>query len=349
MDVPETVDPKEVQPVTQDSLEEAARAVFGEPDEPEKPAEEAPKAEERDEKGRFKPKTEAEAKPKLDEEPKGEDKAEDPRVAARINAAKRAELRAAQERAEIQRERAELQRMKDEVAQLAKLAEQVKAAKGSPSRLLELAEQDPKSFLESLATEHEPQAIAQRVRSEVQTEVEALKAQISELRAAREQERAAFERQQAEAQIQKAQSAFLEHIAEKAETYPHLVEEFTPDEIASRALALAQEHSQSYYEKFGFYPDDEVFAEELERQARERAESRAAWRSRIGKSAITPGKGDSSGDTRSRPTVKADSPRTLTSRAASTKATPPREWSQEDADAEALRILESAFAAKRAG
>lgn len=351
MDVPETVDPKDVQPVTGDALEEAARAVFGEPEE-QKPADEAAKPEERDEKGRFKPKAEAHeekaAKPKLDEEPKADEKAEDPRVSARINAAKRAELRAAQERAELQRVREDIERQKAELAQFAKLAEQIKAAKGSPSRLLELAEQDPKSFLESLATEHEPQAIAQRVRSEVQTEVEALRQQVAELKAAREAETAAQKRQQVEAQIQQAQQSFIEHIAERAETYPNLVEEFTPDEIAREALAVAEKHGQDYYARFGVYPDDEVIAEFLEDRAKARAESRAAWRSRIGKSAPAPSKGDSSGDARSRPTVKADSPRTLTSRAASTKATPPRDWSQEEADAEALRILDAAFS-KRAG
>lgn len=346
MDVPETVDPKEVQPVTGESLEEAARAVWGEPDEPEKADEEPAKAEERDEKGRFKPKADV---PKADEEPKADEKPEDPRVAARINAAKRAELRAAQERAEIQRERAELQRIRDEVAQFQRLAEQIKAAKSSPTKLLELAEQDPKAFLESLATEHEPQAIAQRVKTEVQTEVEALKAQIAELRAAREAEQAAIQRQQAEAQIQKAQQTFIDHVAERADAYPNLVEEFTPEEIAREALAVAQKHGQDYFARFGVYPDDEVIAEHLESQAKARAEQRAAWRSRIGKPALTPSKGDSSGDTRSRPAVKADSPRTLTSRAASVKATPPREWSQEEADAEALRILESAYASKRAG
>jgi electron transport complex protein RnfC len=325
MDVPETVDAKDIQPVTTSALEDAAREVFGEPEGA--PAGEPEKAEEP-------------AKPA--------EKAEDPRIASRLLAAKRAELRSAQERAELNSIRADIERQKAELAQYAKLADQIKAAKGSPSKLMELAELEPKAFLESLANEHEPQAIAQRVRTEVQSEVEALRKQVAELQASREQEVAALKAQQAEAQVESAQRVFLDHVATQADAYPNRVEEYTPSEIAKEALAVARKHGQDYFTRFGEWPDDSVIAEYLEGQAKARAEERAAWRGRIGKPAPQPGKGDSSGETRSRPTVRADSPRTLTSRAASAKATPAREWSQEDADAEALRILESAYSSKRA-
>jgi hypothetical protein len=325
MDVPETVDAKDIQPVTTSALEDAAREVFGE-------SEEAPAGE-----------------PEKAEEPaKPAEKAEDPRIASRLLAAKRAELRSAQERAELNSIRADIERQKAELLEITKLAERVKAAKSSPSKLMELAELEPKAFLESLANEHEPQAIAQRVRTEVQSEVEALRKQVAELQASREAEKASYQEQQRAAKIQGLQAAFVEHVATQAEAYPNLVEEFTPEEIAERALAVAKEHGQAYFDKFGEYPDDSVIAEHLELQAKARAEQKAAWRGRIGKPALQPGKGDSSGETRSRPTVRADSPRTLTSRAASAKATPAREWSQEDADAEALRILESAYSSKRA-
>lgn len=336
----ETVTPDE-------SLEEAAARIFGPVDEPETTpdAKPEPEPETRDEKGRFVAKAEPAKEPeKPAEAPKP---AEDEKVAARINAAKRAELRAAQERAELQRAREEVAKQKAELEPLLKLAEQVRSAKASPSRLLELSGLAPKDFLESLAHEHDPAQVAERVKAETSTELDALRKEIADLKAAREQELIRAQRQKLDSQVQEAQKAFVDHVAESAAKYPHLVEECTPEEMAAEALAVAQNHGQDYFARFGVYPDDEVIAEHLEERAKEKAASRAAWRQRIGKPAHEPSKGDSSGDTGKRPAVKAEGPRTLTSRAASAKATPPREWSQEEADAEALRILESAFAAKR--
>jgi len=330
--------------ITTDSLQEAAALVFGPPDEPEA-APEDDKPEGRDDKGRFVGKPEPAKEPEKPAEPAKP--AEDEKVAARINAAKRAELRAAQERAELTRARDEIAKQRAEFEPLLKLAEQVKHAKASPTRLLELSGLSPKEFLESLANEHDPSQVAERVKAETSSELDVLRKEIADLKAARDQEQARAHRARLDTQVIEAQKAFVDHVAESAEKYPHLVEEFTPDEMSREALAVAQNHGQDYFARFGVYPDDEVIAEHLEEVAKARAESRAAWRQRIGKPAHEPSKGDSSGETGKRPAVKAEGPRTLTSRAASAKATPPREWSQEEADAEALRILESAFAAKR--
>jgi hypothetical protein len=342
--VPETVDPADVKPIDADAIAEAAAQVFGPPDEAEKPAE---TAEERDEKGRFLPKKGEETRAEPEKPDEEKPKPEDDKVAARINAAKRTELRAAQERAELQRTRAELDRQKAELAELAKVADAVKAAKLSPSKLMELAGLQPKDFLETLAREHEPETVAQRVALELRGELEATRKEIAALKEERERERMATERQRVETTVAEAQKAFLDHVSSQVEAYPHLVEEFTPEEIAAQALALAEEHGQDYFARFGVYPDDDVIAEELDRQAKKRAERRSQWRQRLGKAASESGKGDSSGEASKRPAVKAEGPRTLTSRSAAQKATPPRNWSQEDADAESLRILESALAGKR--
>lgn len=337
MDVPETVENAEA--ITPEALQEAAARIFGPSEEPETPSPE----DKRDEKGRFVAAKDAEkaAEPeKPTEEPK---KPEDDKAAARWNAAKRAELRAAQERAELQKTRDQIAAQKAELEGLVKLAEQVKAAKLSPSKLMELMEVQPKDFLETLAREHEPEQVAQRVAMELRQELEATRKQVADLVAERDRAAAMAKRQQVDAEVSGAQKAFLDFVSASSDKYPHLVDEYTPDEIASQALALAERHSQDYFARFGVYPDDEVIAEELERQATARAESRSAWRQRIGKAPNEPSKGGSDGETAQRPAVKAEGPRTLTSRAASVKATPPKVWSQEEADAESLRILESAF------
>lgn len=329
--VPEVAEVTEA--ITPESLAEAAKAVFGEaeaPTEPAKATEEPPKAAEPE---------------KPTEEPKDP---KEERIAARWNQARKQELRIAQERAELRKMEEAIAKQRAELEPLVKLAEQVKTAKASPTRLLELSGLAPKDFLESLANEHEPQAIAERVKAETSSELEALRKQVAELLDRDRQRESALQRQHIESQVQEAQKAFIDHVAESADKYPHLAEEFTPAEMAREALAVAEKHGQDYYARFGVYPDDEVIAEFLEGQAKARAEERAAWRQRIGKPALVPSKGDSSGEIGKRPTVKADSPRTLTSRAASTKATPPREWSQDEADAEALRILQAAMSKRTA-
>ncbi len=273
------------------------------------------------------------------EEPKPDPVAE--RVAARIAIARRADLRAAGVRKEIESGRAEVERKRAELAPLAELAEQVRAAKLSPSKALELLGTDAKTFLETLANEHEPAAVAQRVASSANGEVEKYKARVEAL----EKRLADDVSQRVEHDNAVVQKAFLEHVAGKADVYPHLVGELTPDEIVREGWRLAGEHARPYFEKFGVYPDDDVIAEYLESQAKARAEQRGAWRERIGKNTHQPSEGKPTGDLRATQPEKGPSPRTLTSRAASEKATASPKWSQEQADEESLRILNGAFKA----
>lgn len=271
------------------------------------------------------------------------------RVSARIAAARRAEIRAAQERDRIKAERAEIERMRAEVSELAKVAEQAKLAKTSPSKLLELAGLDPKSFLEALATETEPASVAKRVASESLSEVEKLKAELAAERDAMRREREALTAAQRERHLREAQATttqqFVNHVAESAEKYPHLVAEFTPEEIAERGWSVAMQHAEAYKARFGDYPDDEVIAEFLEQQAKERAEKRNAWRERIGQRATPPSKGKP-GDAGAGQSVKANVPRTLTNGAASQKSTAPKDWSEKDAIEEAKRIIRNLHANK---
>lgn len=273
------------------------------------------------------------------EAPKPDPAAE--RVSARIIAANRAERRAAAERQQAARARAEIEAGKAAVADHVRIAEQVKAAKLSPSKALELLGMDAKTFLETLANEHEPELVAKRAMTAEQAEREKLAAEVAELKQnLLHRERAA--RQQADQQAYyHVQEQFIGHVAAQPESYPHLVEEFTPQEIAERGWQVATKHAAAYKAQFGDYPDDSVIAEYLEGEAKARAEARAAWRERIGKTAPTPSQGRLVNQGQP---VKANTPRTLTNGASSTKATASKPWSQKDADEESKRILAQAFA-----
>lgn len=274
------------------------------------------------------------------------------RVTAKIAAGLRAEKRAAEarrERAEFEqvkaRELAALEAQKAAVAADLRLAEQIKAAKLSPSKALELLGVDGKTFLTNLATENDPAAIAARAVSAEQTEREKLAAEVAALNKKLQDREQAEVVSRVTAESVQAQRAFLEHVATKAETYPNTIEEFTPREIVERGWKLAEQHSAAYFKKFGEYPTDDVIAEQLEREATARAAERAdnAWRERIGKSAPKPRQGEPTGDVRAAQPDRGPSPRTLSSRTTSQRGSAPRPWSQEAADEESLRILNGAI------
>ncbi|AKU97007.1 hypothetical protein AKJ09_03671 [Labilithrix luteola] len=265
------------------------------------------------------------------------------RVAARILAARRADMRAAEQRKAIAEERAALEKQKVELKDIAALAEQAKGAKLSPSKLIELAGLDPKSFLESLATEHEPASVAARVAAATKSETDLLREELAAMKREREQERAQSTRAQLDAQVVQAQQGFIQHIAASAEKYPHLIEEYTPAEIAAEGLRVAEEHAEAYKKKFGTYPDEDVIAEYLEDQAKARAADRAAWHGQIGKAAPKPRQGGLTGEHQMAPSEsQGRGPRTLTSDVTSTRVAPPKPWSQEFADEESIRILKAA-------
>lgn len=312
----------EVAPTPEPSLDEVVAKVFGAPEataaEPDKPA--APVV----------------AAPK---DPATE------RVAARIAVAQRAELRAAKARQEHASAQAEIAAQRAEIAEQLKIVEALKGAKASPSKALELLGLSPKEFLESLATEHEPAAVAARAVQGTQGEVEQLKARLEAFEKAEKDRVEQVRAQRLDADYNDATKAFLAHVDAGADKYPHLHAEHTPQELASMARHTAEQHGRAFYEKYGEYPSDDILAEYLEEQAKARAEVLAERRARIGKSAPVPSQGKLSGVQQVAQPDPGPSPRTLTSRAASEKASSPSVWSQEWADQESLRILSASLKA----
>lgn len=307
------------------SIEEIAAQVFG-ADAPPAPVTEVPK----------------EPEPAKVEPPK--DPAAE-RVSARLTVALRAEERAARSRAEIAAAKAEVDAQRAEVAEQLKVVESLKAAKLSPSKALEILGMSPKEFLESLATEHEPAAVAARAVQGTSAEVAELKAELAAMKKASEAREHASRRHEVESTYNAATQQFLAHVDSATDKYPHLIAEYTPEELASAARAAAEQHAEPYKAKFGEYPDDDVIAEYLEGQAKARAEALAERRARVGQKAPLLSASKTPGDLQVAQPATGPSPRTLTSRAASEKATAAKPWSQEAADEESIRILSAALKA----
>ncbi len=295
-------------------------------------------------------------KPAAVEEPKPDPV--DEKVTARIAAAQKAELRGARLRSEMAAERAELEKAKADHAEAVKVAEAVKAAKLSPSKALELLGFDAKTFLESLATEHEPEAIASRAIAGTQTELQKLQAKLDAMEAKEVAREQAVRQREQQAENERASTGFLDFVAANAAKYPTLVEELTPQEIVREGFACLDEivgkddagkpvtRLQAFKaEHEGTEPTDDEIAEFLEYRAQPRAKARTEWRTRIGQKASPPSEGKPSGVLQASQPDQGTSPRTLTSRAASEKASAPQKWSQEQADEESLRILREALKA----
>jgi hypothetical protein len=277
------------------------------------------------------------------------------RVAARIAAAKRAELKAAQDRAELRRTQEQIDARQRELdAREAK----IRLIEEDPVRFFEEYKADPEAFLKKLAGISAPEAVVEKRVATLEEELrkEREQRQRIETEAARREEAA-----KVEAGWKAASAEFVDHVAAKADAYPHLVEEFTDEEAVHEAYRSLAEvvgrdaqgqpitRAQAYYAQHGEYPDNDVIAEYLNERAKARIDARAksAWRKRGEAAAPVPSQGRTLGDPNPVPPVKGTSPRTLTSRAASEKASPPKGWTQEAADEESLRILNEAFS--RAG
>jgi hypothetical protein len=267
------------------------------------------------------------------------------KVSARLSVAMRAEERAARVRAEISAERASLEKQREEIAAMARLSEQMREAQASPSKALEMLGMTPKAFLEALATEHEPEAVAARAVKGTTDEVAKLQARLDAFEKAEKEREQSSVRQRVDAEYNEATAGFLAMVDAKPEAYPHLIAEYTPAELARAAQVAADQHAVAYKNKFGEYPDDSVIADYLEDQAKARAEALAERRARVGHKAHEPSKGATSGDLQVAQPATGPSPRTLTSRTASEKATASKPWSQEWADEESLRILNAALKA----
>lgn len=288
------------------------------------------------------------------EPPKAEPQAE--KVSARIIASRKAEMRQAEQRRADAAERETLATERKASAEAKAQADAFTAAKMSPSKALELLGMSPKEFLESLATEHEPEAVAKRATVGVQSEVQKLQSRIDAMEAERRQERQTAAHRETQDATQREGEAFAEEVASNAEKYPALCETWTPDQFVGEALRCLEEpvaktrdgRSVSRLEWFqseqGRIPSNEEIAEFLEQRAQPEFQKRSAWRERIGKSAPVPSQGVSA--IQGQP-VMAAKPRTLTNGASAINASAPKAWSQSDADAESVRILEQMYASRQ--
>jgi|CXWL01.1.fsa_nt_gi exonuclease VII large subunit len=255
------------------------------------------------------------------------------RIAARVLAATKVERRAAKVREE-QRARA---------ADLDAREARIKLIEEDPVRFFEESKVSPKAFLEKLAGEQSPESLTAKEIASIKRELEAERAARLEDRKLREDLERQTKWQSVEAQSKQAAQQFVEHIAEKADAYPHLTEEFTPDEIVAHGFAVAEKHGEAYRKQYGDYPSDDVIAEYLEEQAKARAEARAAWRQRVGKGA-SPSQGTPAKQGLQQ--RAATTPRTLTNGGSTQRGAAPKPWSQADADAESLRIMNQYYATR---
>lgn len=287
---------------------------------------------------------------------KPEPKPETEKVSARIIASRRAEMRAKEERQAIAAERHAIEAARAEVAEAKAQADALKAAKLSPSKALELLGMSPKEFLETLATEDEPEAHAKRASAGMQTELQKIQAELQALKDERANEVRRARHAEAQQATQVEGDAFVEHVAEHAEKYPALVEAWTPAEFVREGFACLEEvigrtHAgkpitrlEAFMAEQGHPPSNEDIAEFLEHRAQPAFKARSAWRERIGKSAPIPSQGASANQGQP---VTAAKPRTLTNGASSTNASAPKPWSQRDADEESKRIFEAMYASRQ--
>ena len=273
------------------------------------------------------------------------------RVAARIAAATRAELKARQARLELaERERTLAARE----AELEAKAARYKLLEEDPVKAFEVLSIEPKTFLEKLAGEHAPENVQSK-------KLQALEAELAALKEERQRERETAEqrakREQAEAVWREASAGFVEFVQTTAEKYPHLVAEYTEHEALAQAERVLSEtvgydahgravsRAEQYRLQFGEYPDNDVIAEYLDGLAKQRAEARqnSAWRAKVAATPASQATRTGDPNPAAHPVSKGSSPRTLTSRAASEKASASKQWTQEAADEESLRILKGAF------
>jgi hypothetical protein len=273
------------------------------------------------------------------------------RVAKRIAAAARIEARNAQERAELRAQREAIEKANAELE--AKLA-RYKILEEDPVKAFEELRIDPKTFLERLAGEQAPDNVLAKKLATLEAELKAEReARIRETETVKQ--RAA--REAAEATWREASQTFVQFVGESAEKYPHLTAEFTEAEAVAEAERSLMEiveledgrrmpRTEAYFLQFGEYPDNDVIAEHLDKlaQARVQAREQSAWRKR-GQSAPNGSEPLQNGEPNAAaPQVnRGTSPRTLTSRAASEKATAPKQKTQEEIDAESIRILQGAI------
>lgn len=299
----------------------------------------------------------AEGEPAVVEPPKVVPPAE--KVSARIIASRKAEIRQAEERRAIAAERQAVEADRKASTEAKAQAEAFAAAKMSPSKALELLGMSPKEFLESLATEHEPEAVTKRAMAGTQTELQKLAAELASLKAERQAERNARELADVNREVDTHAAAFVEEVADNAAKYPALCETWTPDQfvaeglkaldtvVAKDARGLPVTRLQAYMrDSGGEPPTNEEIADLLEKLAQPAYQKRNAWRERLGKSAPVPSQGVHV--TQGQP-VMAAKPRTLTNGHSAVNASAPKgELTEAEARAESIRLIEQLHASRGA-
>lgn len=277
------------------------------------------------------------------------------KVSDRITAALRAEKRAEQQRVELAAKKRELD---DREAQLKPTAEDIRLFEEDPAAFVAKKgwnKQQVASFLDKLAGNVQPEAVADKKLTEQERRIADLEAKLAAEEASK---KTVAQRAHEEA----AGKAFVQHIAGASEKYPYLVKEFTESEAVTVAFeALSQvigrtpegkpvTRLQAFIAQHGEGPSDEVIAEHINSIAQQRIEHRAkaSW-GKAGEVPAKPGQGAPIGDQSSAPQVTGASPRTLSRADQGSRAAAPRTkgnvWTHEDqaaADEESMRILAAA-------
>jgi len=260
------------------------------------------------------------------DEAKKDPKAE--RIAARIAATVKTERRVAAEQAKIRAQAADVEKR---AAELERREARLRLIEEDPVKAFEELKLDPKTFLEKLSGTHKPESIAERRLAELEKQV------VAE-RTARERLLHQQQLQHVEQTMRQETHAFVQMVA-SSEAFPTLVSEFTPEEIAQQANAVAQAHGEAYKREHGEYPSNEVIAQYLEDQAKARAQRRTSWRQPAQPSQGKPG-------SQIAQSVTSKEPRTLTNGSASQRASVSKPWSQKDADEESLRLIQQMHASR---
>ena len=285
-----------------------------------------------------KPGPEAAAKPELTPR--------EQRAAAILANAKRNEMRIAQEREKMRVERAQAARkdaeLKEAQERYTKLKSTVDRIGTEPhAALTELGHQTPE-LLRRVIAEGTPEAAARAEAELVRREAAEARAEVKALREKLEAE--SNQRAEAEqaARLTSAVNVFVDHVAKNADNYPHLVEAYTPEEIGQKGVELVRAYGRTYLQKTGYVLDDDVIAKHLEKVAAERAAKHSEWRQKVRGGSSSQGQRENASGSGGQ-TVRPGTPRTLTNGQASMKASPSKAWTQDDADAASLQILEKAL------
>ena len=303
------------------ALLEAAKRVFGEPD-----AEEVPAATETEAVA-----AEAEAKPV--EAPK---KPADEKTAERIARAHRAEERVKKQleashaaRAKLAAEREQIQREREAIAQ--ERAVYAKLKSGDPLEILDAVGIDKLDFVKRVA--QAPEVVDPMAAKIAQLEARAEAAEQRRIQA--EQAHAQREYQQG---IAEAKHNFVQKLQANTEQFPNIVKAFSPAEAAHRGLQLAVEYGAAFHEKFGRKIDDAAVAEYLDYEAEQILASRT-W----GNGSPVSQTQQLSQSTRTATSEPAEVTHTLTNSGASTASVATRERTQEEIDAECVRLLAASY------